>query len=422
MISVPSNFTPSNPYKVILRAPLLTQSGYGVHARQVARWLFDKADASGGAIQVVTEPVSWGNTPWIVNQEYENGLVRRIIESAVRAENQHYDLSLQLQLPNEWNPFLADKNVGLSAVVEATICNPDWIEACNRMDLVVVPSEFAKNILSRPTLVTPIMVVPESYFDEAAQPLDENAIKTVDDKLQGVTTPTNFLIFGQITANNLEADRKYLGYALRYLCEKFAGNPNVGILIKTNMGRNSKVDRSQTTQVIGQILLQVEELVKASSKTAKLKLPPVHLIHGDLTNAEVAALYKNPKVTAMVSLTRGEGFGLPLLEAAASGLPVIATDWSAHTEFLNLGKWIKVDNKLTQIPPARVDQNIWMKDAQWATPLEEDFKKKLGKFIDSPAAPKSWASDLQKKIVERYSFSSVSSKYDVVLEKFLTEK
>ena len=46
-------------------------------------------------------------------------------------------------------------------------------------------------------------------------------------------------------------------------------------------------------------------------------------------------LYNHPKVKAMVSLTKGEGFGRPLLEFSLTNKPVIASNWSGQTDFLN---------------------------------------------------------------------------------------
>ena len=54
-----------------------------------------------------------------------------------------------------------------------------------------------------------------------------------------------------------------------------------------------------------------------------------------MNEQELHSLYVHPKIKAMINFGHGEGFGLPLFEAAACSLPVIATDWSAHTEFLS---------------------------------------------------------------------------------------
>ena len=35
---------------------------------------------------------------------------------------------------------------------------------------------------------------------------------------------------------------------------------------------------------------------------------------------DIISLYRKPSVKCLITLTRGEGFGLPILEAAASGL------------------------------------------------------------------------------------------------------
>ena len=387
--------------RIILRAPLLCVAGYGVHARQVARWLLDKQKENPN-IHVTMDPVSWGDTPWIVDPEAEGGLIQQIIQRCIKTDNDSYDVSFQLQLPNEWNPFLADKNIGLTAGVEADKCNPSWVESCNRMDMVIVPSEFTKKVLtSSGNICVPVVVVPESYPDELIA-------NSADSKLNlGIETDFNFLIFGQITGNNVENDRKNIAYTLKWICDEFEGNPDVGVVIKTNIGRQSVLDRTGTTSMLSQILMQV----KKSSKG-----PKIYLLHGAMNDKEIAGLYTHPKIKALVSLTRGEGFGLPLLEAAVCGLPVIATDWSAHTEFLNKGKFIKVDYSLVEIDKTRRDGNVWMPNAKWAQPKEDDAKRKLKRFYTSSSLPREWASDLKKTLSKEYSFESISKAYNTVIK------
>jgi glycosyltransferase involved in cell wall biosynthesis len=108
-----------------------------------------------------------------------------------------------------------------------------------------------------------------------------------------------------------------------------------------------------------------------------------------------------------------------MLEAAACGLPIIATNWSAHTEFLNLGKWVQIDYQLGQIHQSRVDDHIFVKNARWAFPSEENFKKRIKKFYNSSSIPKEWAKDLKEKITKEYSFENVSKKYDTVFKEIL---
>lgn len=388
---------------VILRAPLLTQSGYGVHARQVARWLFDLAD-SRGDLQVTTEPLRWGDTPWICNPESHGGLIGRILQTATDVTaNSQFDVSIQLQLPNEWNPFLANFNVGMTAAVEADKCNPEWVAAVNRMDLVIVPSEFVKQVLANSGKVTTnVVVIPESYIDSVVD-------GTVQPYELDTATDFNFLVFGQITGNNPENDRKNLFYTVKWMAEQFKDSPNVGVVIKTNMGRNTTVDRMRTQQMLSQLLTEVQ----------KGPGPKFYLLHGDMTDNQIAGLYRNPSIKAMVALTRGEGFGLPILEAAVAGLPVIATGWSAHTEYLGKGKYIKVDHSLVPVHQSRIDGQIFMPGFQWAQPSEEDAKRKMKKFVESPGLPMEWAKDLAKTLRVEYSYDTIASKYSEVLKDVL---
>lgn len=381
---------------VVLRGPLLTQSGYGVHGRQVARWLLDKS----GDIDVKFIVTPWGDTPWIINPDSCDGLAGQIMRRACAPDLvKRSDLSLQLQLPNEWDPELSRVNVGITAAVETDRCHPDWIVACNAMHTVIVPSQHAKQCLANTGNVTkPLVVVPEAYSEAITAP----TLPT----LESFPTSFNFLVFGQLTGNNQNSDRKNIFFTIKWLCEVFKDDKDVGIIVKTNAGRNSRIDRNLVTNLMKQLLAEVR----------KGPGPRFYLLHGDMSDQEVAALYRHDQVKALVALTRGEGYGLPILEAAASGLPIIATNWSGHLDFLKHGKFISVYYQLGDVHPNRIDGKIFVKGARWANPSEEDFKKRILKFRESSSTPQEWALDLQKKVVDQYSLKSIFQAYDRVLK------
>jgi glycosyltransferase involved in cell wall biosynthesis len=339
-------------------------------------------------------------TSWYINESDLGGLVGEIMSRSVGFDlPTKPDVSFQLQLPNEWDPDLARVNVGLSAFVETDICNPHWIECCSKMDQVIVPSRHVKETVDRTGTVSPsLKVIPESFMDEVFLP--EHSLT-----LEGVTTSFNFLVVGQITGNSPENDRKNTYQTIKWLCESFKDDPTVGIIVKTNSGTSTTIDRGLTAG-------NIKSLVKSVRKGP---FPRVYLIHGNMTEGEVASLYRRPDVKALVNLTRGEGYGLPLLEAAASDLPVIATNWSGHLDFLSCGKFIPVNYELKEIPASRVDGQIFMKGSRWAEVIEADFKKKIKKFRDSPDIPKGWARDMGKVIRERYSRESIDRIYTETL-------
>jgi glycosyltransferase involved in cell wall biosynthesis len=390
---------PVSKKKVLLRAPVLTQSGYGVHARQIAKWLMDKPE-----LDVEIQALPWGDTPWLIDGKMDNGFIGKLMEKTVDPNGRVYDASVQLQLPNEWDPRIAKVNIGITAAVEADRCNPAWVNACNSMSMVIVPSKHAASSLtSTGNVKVPLHVVPEAY----TRALTQN-IKTKMDDVD-FSTSFNFLVFGQLTGNNPENDRKNIFYTIKWLCETFKNDTDVGVVVKTNAGRNTDIDRKLITQTFTSLLKEVRSG----------PFPKVHLVHGDMSDEEVSSLYRHPKIKALVALTRGEGYGLPILEAAASGLPVIATAWSGHTDFLSHGKYIEVDYKLSEVHPSRVDNKIFVHGSKWAHPHEEDFKRKVTKFRSASSLPKEWAEDLKGKILENYSLKRVAEAYDAVTKEIL---
>lgn len=386
-----------NKKNILLRAPLLTMSGYGVYARQVARWLFEQAETRNN-LEITTELLNWGQTPWYTDVYAQDGLIGKCLQASSYQKNV-YDVTIQLQLPNEWCPELGKFNIGMTAGVESDKCNPAWIQAINKMDLVVVLSEFTKNVfINTGGVTTPIVVVPCSFPDAMLR--QDN----IEPLALDVQTKFNFLVFGQMTGGDANSDRKNLPFTLKWLFEEFENDKDVGIVLKTNFGRMSNVDKMVCENTLGEFLKNVNKQVN----------PRLYLLHGEMNENELVGLFKNPTMKALVSLTHAEGFGLPILEAAACGVPVIATDWSAHTEFLNLGKFISVDKTIGEIPASRVDNQIWMAGTKWAFPDEQDFKKKARKFYNASVIPKQNSEKMKKVISERYSFPAIQNKYSEV--------
>jgi glycosyltransferase involved in cell wall biosynthesis len=376
----------------------MTQSGYGVHSRQVARWLLSKND-----IDVKFMATPWGDTPWILDKNLHDGLVGKIMDRTVGPDYKP-DVSFQLQLPNEWDAKLAEKNIGITAAVETDRSHPSWLKACNDMDAVVFPSAHAKaSVEINGEFTKPAYIVPESFCDEimAGSQINETPVE--------FSTAFNFLIFGQLTGNNPFNDRKNILFTIKWLCEVFKDDPEVGIVIKTNSGRNTRIDRTLVSKILKNVLDEVR----------KGPYPRVHLVHGEMSDNDVSNLYRHPSIKALVSLTRGEGYGLPILEAAASGLPVIATNWSGHLDFLKHTKFIEIDYSLFPVHQSRIDDKIFVKGARWAEPNENDFKKKVAKFRSSSLTPREWAKEGEKKIQVVYNFSEISKLYDEKLGSFL---
>lgn len=380
---------------VLLKGPTLSMSGYGQHSRQIFRWLMKKD------VDLLVQATPWGSTSWHINEKGLSGLVGEIMKRTVGNLPKRPDVSLQVILPNEWDINAANVNVGVSAFVETDVCNPKWIEDCNRMSHIVVPSKHIKETIERTGRVkVPLDVVPEAYIDQI-----RSRNEVTEEPLLDLKTDFNFLILGQLTGNNNNNDRKNTYNTLKWLCEAFKNDPNVGIVIKTNTGTGTTIDRANTYNA----------LKACVSSVRKGDYPRVTLLHGAMEEEEVARLYRHPKIKACINLTRGEGFGLPLLEAAASDLPVIATNWSGHLDFMKMGKFIPINYELKEIDRTRVDGSIFVRGARWAEASEDDFKKKVKKFKDNFDMPTKWAQDLGLKLRESHSQENIEKIYDQIL-------
>ena len=381
--------------KIYLKGPILTQSGYGHHTRTVLRSLKTRPDL----FDIYIQPIPWGMTSWIWEDDEERREIDFLLKKTIEYINSEgnksdnlFDMSIQVTIPNEWEK-LAPINIGVTAGIETTAIAPEWIEKSSLMDKIITISKFsmdtfvntvyyASNNHSNKTheykCTIPVEYV--SYPVRKFEPKDINL---------DLTTDFNFLTVAQLSP------RKNLHQLIKCFIEKFEENDKVGLVIKANTAKNSLIDKMNTLNNLKQLISQYEN--------RKCK---IYLLHGFLDDEEMAGLYTHPKIHALVSTTHGEGFGLPLFEAAYYGLPVIATDWSGHLDFLykpikqKNGKtkskhmFERISYQLKTIEEEAVWDGVLTKESMWAYP--EEVYKDRGRFVKR-------AKELQKWICEEFT-------------------
>lgn len=386
--------------KVLLRGPLLTNSGYGVHARQIFEVLERQKD-----IDLSVQCTGWGKCSWLVDPDGFGGLVERIMRMSKPIDDTKFDLSVQVQLPDEWDPKLGKKNIGVTAAVETNKCSSAWVEQCNKMDKIIVPSTFTKNVIKRSGIIyKTIEVIPE-WFNQSL--LDKPGCDKIhyNDERYRLDNQFNFLVMGLVTGVEPSCDRKNLINTVKWLMEEFEGEKEVGILLKTSFGKSTKLDQKIT----------IDFIKSAIDNFRKGSFPKVHLIHGNLSEKEIASLYYAQNVKAFVSATRGEGYGLPVIDAAAAGLPIAITDWSGHYEYLDRDLITPISYELVDIPKEKIDGRVFIEGVKWANPQKESFKESVRSIYENYKSHKENAKILQKTILSNYNKVEIAKKYQKVI-------
>lgn len=395
--------------KLIFRGPVLTASGYGVHSRMILKPILESEE-----FDVTVISTNWGVTPVIRNNN--DPFIERVRQLSLVQPTGDYDISIQVTIPQEFQR-MARWNIGVTAGIETDRASLEWITKSNEnIDLIVVPSEHAARTFAgvvyqdnngqQIRLQKPVVKMFEGVNTKIynTEPVREG-VKQFD--LKG---EFNFISVGLGFDKGIGEDRKNLTTLVKWFCEQFKGNDKVSLVLKSSIVGYSVVD-------LKHIKLRIDEIKKMVGCG---EFPRIQLIHGFLSDEEMAALYKHPSVKAYITLTHGEGYGLPIIEAAACGLPVIATDWSGHQDFLNIAgvrKFVALPVELKDIPDACVWENILVKGSKWAYPIEQQAKMLMSKVQMSYEKPKQWADDLAKHIAENFSIEKMNVLVKDVLSK-----
>jgi glycosyltransferase involved in cell wall biosynthesis len=343
---------------ILFRGPVKTRSGYGSHSRDLLEALYQM-----NMFNIKIDSCMWGNTP-MTALESDNTFHKWIEGNIVNTFNGLPDIYIQVTVPNEFKRY-GKFNIGITAGIETTVAPKDWIDGCNQMDLIIATSNFSKDVLL------------STVYDERNKTTNEltnqhKITKPIEVLFEGVDTKIYndivnpefkldikedfaFLFVGHWLKGNIGQDRKDIGMLIKCFVEAFKdGNDMPALVLKTSSSSFSIKEREV-------FIKRIKDIV------SDIKNPPsIYLLFGDLTNKEMNDLYNHPKIKLMVSLTKGEGFGRPLLEFTMTGKPVMASNWSGHKDFLPVDKSIMVGGNLTEVDDSAVDQFI-IKGSKWFT-------------------------------------------------------
>jgi hypothetical protein len=401
-----------NKPTIIISSPVDTYSGYGARSRD-----FIKAVIALDKYNVKLLSQRWGNTRFGYLEDHKEDTLYSLIIPKIDIKP---EIWVQITVPNEFQP-VGKYNIGVTAGIEATIVDQSWIQGVNRMDLTLTSSAHSKEIFTKTTwevkdnktgqITSKVQVSkPIEVLLEGAD-LTKYFKTTSNIDLSSIPESFCFLCVGHWLKGEYGHDRKDIGYTIKSFFETFKNKPNQpALILKTSHATTSIMDKSS-------LLKKIESI----RRTSKGKLPNVYVIHGDLSDSEINEMYNHSKVKAMVSLTRGEGFGRPLLEFSLIGKPIIASGWSGHIDFLDKEYTTLLNGKLEQLHPSSVQKGVLLAQASWFKADAIEVGKAYKNIFKHYKKYVTYAKKLAFQNKTTFSFDNMVVKLDTLFKQYIPE-
>lgn len=412
----------------VIRSPCQTRSGYGDMSRDIIRHLieYDKYD-------VKVHSVPWGETPMNAldeNNPKDKMILDRIIQGGQIPQP---DLYVTITIPTEFEP-LGKYNIGITAGIETTIVSAAWVEACNKMNLVLTISEHSKNVFhfskyiqqdqagneTGELLVTsPIEILHCCINNEIFKKVeyDFDLEPKVLAELGKVPEDFCYLFVGHWLRGDFGEDRKNVAFLIKIFLETFRQTPEKhkpALILKTSSAGFSILDREE-------ILKKIEQVKNSVILENGQVMPSIYILHGELSEKEMNSLYNHSKIKAHVSFTKGEGFGRPLLEASVSGKPVIASGWSGQLDFLDKENAVLVGGELKPIHESSVWDGVLIKESTWFTPDMNQCANAMYAVFKNYSSFKKKAKLLAKDNKKKFSYETIRQRTFDLLDKYVPE-
>jgi GT2 family glycosyltransferase/glycosyltransferase involved in cell wall biosynthesis len=265
---------------------------------------------------------------------------------------------------------------------------PSWVAECNAAREVWVPSAFNVRTFSDAG-VDPDLLHAVPY------PVDTERLRPAP-RERDPDAPVTFLSIFEWTW------RKGWDVLLRAWAEEFAHDEPVRLVVVTYRGAGAGAQGSVLDQALGH--LRAAGFDPGAVADIDLVLEPVP--HTDMPD-----LYRS--ADAFVLPTRGEGAGMPVLEAAACGVPVIATAWGGHEELMTAEAAFPVEiERMVEAPPALLVDNGLYEGLVLAEPSVRSLRAQMRALVDDPAGAAARALAGRALVEERFSIAATAAALD----------
>jgi glycosyltransferase involved in cell wall biosynthesis len=405
-----------NKINCVISCPISTYSGYGARSRDLVRAIIE--NYPDWDVKILAQ--RWGNTRQGYLEDFNQlDLLNRVIPSLTTQP----DVWIQVTIPNEFQP-IGKFNIGVTAGIETTVCHHSWITGCNKMNLIIGSSTHVVNVLkntvystvdsttNQPTgeikTTVPMEVLFEGVDTSVYVQIPENQVH-VD--LDQISEPFCFLSIGHWMQGDITHDRKNIAYLVKAFLEVFKNKDHQpALILKTSQSTSSILDRDSILKKIHHI-----------RRTVKGKLPNIYLLHGDISDESINELYNHPKVKAMISLTKGEGYGRPLAEFSVTGKPIIATNWSGHTDFLKQEYNILLSGTLHKVHPSAQVKDMLLPDAEWFQPDDGEVGEAMKSVFKEYNSIIHLGSKQQQHILNGFTFQHMKEKLKTILTEYIPD-
>jgi glycosyltransferase involved in cell wall biosynthesis len=389
--------------KILVKGPAMSRSGYGEQTRFALRALRSREDL----FDIYLINIPWGRTGHMAHQTEESTWMHGLLQKTAMYTAQPtpaFDISLQVTIPLEFEK-IAPLNIGYTAGIETTKVSPKWIERSNdTVDKIITISQHSKTVFEN----TKYNVTNQNTGEEIPnwgleRPVEVVGYPTQDHETEDLditfSTSKNFLVVSQW------GPRKNLDNTIKWFVQEFKDDPDAGLVLKTNTAADCILDRSMTSNRLKSLLGECESWGVTDRKCK------IHLLHGEVTPGQLKWLYTHPSMKALINIAHGEGFGLPLFEAAQNGLPLITVTWGGQLDFVcrsnKKGKAVPhvigVDYSISPVQDSAVWEGVIEKDAMWCFARETAYKRALQEALSKEDHHRQRATLLQKTIAKNFA-------------------
>jgi glycosyltransferase involved in cell wall biosynthesis len=321
----------------------------------------------------------------------DHGAYGEICKSLLSKPCKTPDINIINMIPKVYQSFIKPNSMNIGfTMFETSKIPPIWVQQCNRMDAILVPCQWNKEVFISSGVTVPVEVASPG-IDPALYPAKRQ--KNIDN--------ADFKFYSIFQWS----ERKNPAALVRAFTSAFAGNTHVSLTLKTYLKDYSKDEFE---------FLHKEIFSIRSSIESNLSHPRIIIKHEKLTDQQIINMHMTND--CFVLPTRAEGFGLPYIEAMMIGNPTIGTRYSGNLEFMNDDNSYLIDYQLEPVYNMRHLGGWYTSDMRWAQPNIDQLADKMIYVYNHQKEARALAASARSDLLHRLNWAKQLESFNTTLQ------